>query len=66
MAERGDNLLLYADPRLTGEQVDIYSGEEYILTVYVGKEGQIRIRKKSGMGKKILRAVATKDLRILV
>jgi len=64
--ERGGNILLFVEPALTGERVDIYGGEEYLLTVHVGKEGQIHIRKKSGVGKNVLRGVATKNLRVLV
>jgi len=64
--ERGGTIILIVEPGLTGEQVDIYSGDEYVMTVHVGKLGHIRIRKKSGVGKKVLRGVATKNLRIVI
>jgi ATPase len=64
--ERGGNILIFVNPDLTGKRVDIYSGDEYILTVHVGKSGQIRIRKKSGTGKAVLRGVASKNLRVMV
>lgn len=64
--ERGGNIILIVEPGLTGEQVDIYSGDEYVMTVHIGKLGHIRIRKKSGVGKKVLRGVATKNLRIVI
>jgi len=65
-SERGSSLLISIDSTLTGEQVDIYSDEEYILSVHVGKQGSIKIRKKSGVGKKVLRAVASNSLRVLI
>ena len=64
--ERGSNLLLFIQSSLVGEQVDIYTGDEYVLTVQVGKGGQIRIRKKSGIGKRVIRGIATKNLRVLL
>lgn len=64
--ERGGAALVMVDPALTGEQVDLYGGDEYLLTAHVGKQGQIKIRKKSGVGKKVLRAVASSSLRVLV
>lgn len=64
--ERGGNIIVFIEPSLTGEQVDVYDGEEYLLSVNVGKGGQIKIRKKSGIGKKVLRAVATQNLRVLL
>lgn len=64
--ERGDTIILSVEPGLTGEKVDIYNGNEYIMTVHVGKLGQIRVRKKSSVGKNVLRGVATKMLRVLV
>ena len=64
--ERGGNLILHVEPGLTGEQVDIYSGDEYLLTVHVGQQGHIKIRKKSGVGKQVLRAVASKSIKIRV
>ncbi|MBI4020610.1 MAG: Flp pilus assembly complex ATPase component TadA [Candidatus Aenigmarchaeota archaeon] len=64
--ERGSNILLYVEAGLAGEQVDIYSGDEYALTVHVGHKGQIKIRKKSPVGKKVLRGIASQSLRVMV
>jgi ATPase len=58
------NLLL--EPGLTGIQVDIYRGEDYLFSAHVGKNGLIRVRKKSNLGRKLLQAVARKNLRILM
>jgi len=65
-SERGGNIIIFVEPGLMGEKVDIYSENEYVLTAHVGKQGQIRIRKKSGVGKAVLRAAASKNLRVLV
>ena len=63
--ERGKNILIYVEPQLTGKRVDVLGGDEYLLTVHVGKQGQIRIRKKSSVGKAVLRGVASKNLRVM-
>ncbi len=64
--ERGGNIMIFVDPALTGEKVDIYGGDEYVMTAHVGSQGQIKVRKKSGVGKFILRSAARKNLRVLV
>ncbi len=64
--ESGAYLNIIVEPSLTGEQVDIYSGEEFIFSPYVGKKGSIRIKKKSELGRKLLTAMAAKRLRVMV
>ncbi|MBI4182008.1 MAG: Flp pilus assembly complex ATPase component TadA [Candidatus Aenigmarchaeota archaeon] len=64
--ERGQNVLVYVDRSLLGKEADLYVGQDYLMTVFVGKGGQIRIRKRSPAGKRVLAAAAGKALRALV
>ena len=48
-----------------GEQVDLYEGDEYLFSPLVGKNGNIRIRKRSEEGRKLLRAVSSKNLKVM-
>ncbi len=63
--ETGGRFNLLVDDEMTGEQVDIYSGEEFLLSPTVGKEGKISIKKNSDLGTKILQALASKRLKIV-
>ena len=63
--ETGGKFNLLVDHKLTGEQVDIYSGDEFLLSPMVGKEGKVSIRKKSDLGQKILQALTAKRLKIV-
>ncbi len=63
--ETGGRFNLLVDDQLTGEQVDIYSGEEFLLSPMVGKEGKISIKKNSDLGTKVLQALASKRLKIV-
>ncbi len=63
--ESGAYVIVKVDPQLTGKQVDVYKGEEFLFSPFVGKKGQIRIRKRTDIGRAMLAAIATKKLRIL-
>jgi ATPase len=64
--ERGGNIILKLYEGLSGEQIDVYSDEEYIFSVHVGKGGQIKVRKKSSVGKKVMSGIASNNLRIVI
>jgi len=64
--EHGKHFYVKIDPKLSGKSVDIYSNEEFLMTSLVGKSGNIRIKKKSDIGRMILQAVTKKSLRILM
>lgn len=64
--ETGAFLNLRLEPGLTGVQVDIYNGSDYLFSAHVGKGGIIRVRKKSNLGRKVLQAITSKRLRILI
>ncbi len=63
--ETGGKFNLLVEPNLTGKQVDIYCGDEFLLSPMVGKEGKISVRKNSDLGAKILQGLAAKKLRVM-
>jgi len=64
--ERGKSIVITISPEYIGKEVDIYKGDEYICSAYVGKKGKIKIKKKSEFGRRILQAIIGKKLRVLV
>lgn len=63
--ETGGYFNLWVRPELVGEKVDIYDGEDFLFSPVIGKLGQVKVRKRSAIGKRVLRALTAKRLRIL-
>jgi len=64
--ESGAYVNLIVEEGLTGAQVDVYSGGQYLLSAYVGKRGVIRVRKRSELGRKLMQGIASGKIRIVV
>ncbi|HDD72682.1 MAG TPA: ATPase [Candidatus Aenigmarchaeota archaeon] len=64
--ETGGNIIIKLDPALVGAQVDIYRGDEYLFSAHVGKKGNIKIRKRSDLGRRVIQALASGRLRVMV
>ncbi len=64
--ETGNAFSVLVDGKLTGKRVDIYAGEDFLLTAHVGKAGRIKIRKKSSLGKAVLQAISSKRLKVFL
>jgi len=62
--ETGAYVQITVERALVGKKVDLYKGDEYLLSANVGKDGCISISKKSPMGRKVLSAVASQDLMV--
>ncbi|MEM5812272.1 MAG: PINc/VapC family ATPase [Candidatus Aenigmatarchaeota archaeon] len=62
--ETGNHFDLKVNSSLTGEQVDVYSGNDFIFSAIVGKKGRIRVKKKSSLGKTVLQAISSGRLKI--
>jgi ATPase len=62
--EVGSHFDLKVNPALSGQQVDIYSDEDFLFSAMAGKGGRIRVKKKSSLGKAVLQALASKRLKI--
>ena len=63
--ESGAYVNLRVESGLAGVQVDILKGRDYLFSAHVGKNGIIRIKKKSTLGRKVVQAIAGSNLRIL-
>lgn len=66
LEELGGNIIIRGDTRMVGKSVDVYKGEEFLFSATVGKDGRIRVKKKSELGRRVLQAAALKNLRVLV
>jgi len=66
IGERGKAFSIILGERFTGQQIDLYDGDEYLFSPVVGRKGEVRVRKKSEEGKKILRAVSSRTLKVMV
>ena len=66
MEESGAHFVLFVDQRYTGKMVDLYSGDDFVLSSTVGKKGKISINKKSDVGSVVLQALTMNKLRVLV
>lgn len=64
--ETGANFYLLVDPKLTGKNLDIYDGEDFLFSAIAGRNGRIKIRKRTELGRKALQAYLSKNLRVLV
>jgi ATPase len=64
--ESGAFINIALEPGLTGTPVDIFRGDQYLFSAHVGKEGVIRIRKRSELGRKVLQAIVSRNLRVLI
>ena len=65
--EVGNRFDITFDKDLTGEVANVYIGEEYLFSATVGKKSQIRVSKKSDLGKSLLRGLVSKQrIRILI
>ncbi len=65
-AESGAFINVLLEPGLIGTPVDIYEADRYIFSAHVGRKGAIKIRKKSELGRKVMQAIASESLRVLV
>jgi len=63
--EHGNTIYLGVAQELTGRRVDIYHGEDFLFSAFVGKRGRIKVRKNSDIGRAVLRAITSKNLRIM-
>jgi len=63
--EHGGSIYLNVAPEFTGKQLEIYAGDDLVLSARVGKRGKLKIRKQSDVGKSVLSAITKKELRIV-
>jgi ATPase len=65
--EVGNRFDITFDKDLTGKVANVYVGDEYLFSATVGKNSQIRVSKKSDLGKSLLRGLVSKQrIRVLI
>ena len=62
--ETGGFLNLLLDKNMRGRDIDVYDGDEYLMSAKVGKGSVVSVKKKSELGHKVLRAVASGKIRL--
>ncbi len=62
--ESGNAILLKFSRDMTSKQVDVYEGENFLFSAFVGKSANIKVKKRSDLGRSILRAIASNRLSI--
>jgi len=62
--EVGKNLVFTFSSELIGKNVSFYDGEECIATLLVGKKGEIKLRRDSEVGRRVLSALLKSRLSI--
>lgn len=65
--EVGNRIDIVFDEDLTGTAANVYVGDQYLFSATIGKKGQIRVSKKSDLGRSLLRALVSKQrIRVLI
>ena len=64
VVESGGTVQIKLPKKYVGKTIDIYAGEEYLISVTVGKKAVVKIKKNSDLGKKVLQALVLKNLKI--
>lgn len=65
--EVGNRIDLVFEEDLTGVAANVYVGDQYLFSATIGKKSQIRVSKKSDLGRSLLRAMVSKQrIRVLI
>ncbi|MFB6213362.1 MAG: PINc/VapC family ATPase [Candidatus Nanohaloarchaea archaeon] len=54
--ERGNSVIISVGEDLSGQEVDVYDGDEFLFTATVGKKGEVSVTKSSELASRILGA----------
>ncbi|MCK5474928.1 MAG: ATPase, partial [Candidatus Aenigmarchaeota archaeon] len=63
--ESGGYVVITLSKKYTNHTVDVCRGEDYLFSATVGKKAQIKVKKKSDIGRSVLKAAAMKSLKVL-
>ncbi|TRZ88603.1 MAG: ATPase [Methanosarcinales archaeon] len=63
MIERGKKHILLHAAKLTGETIDVYIGDDYLLTATVGRKGDVKIGKDTEEGQRIMKNISLVTIR---
>jgi ATPase len=62
--EKGNSVRIQVSEDMSGNEVDVYDGEEFLFTATVGKSGEISLTKDSEVAGRILSAYSTDKLNV--
>ncbi|MCD4666791.1 PINc/VapC family ATPase [archaeon] len=57
LGDTGKFIIFYVDTRFTGDQVDVHVDDTYLFSSTVGKKGDIKVHKKSKLGRNLLNLI---------
>jgi len=60
------NILFYLDKNLSDKDVDIYSGEEFLVSTKSSKRAMVKVNPRSDVGKKVKEAVKKGTIRLVL
>lgn len=66
ISESGGYININLKKMYIGHMADIYKDKEFLFSATVGKKAQIKVKKKSDIGQKIMQAIVLKNLKVLV
>jgi ATPase len=65
--EVGNRIDIIFEQDLTGNVANVYVGDQYLFSATIGKKSQIRVSKKSDLGRSLLRGLVSKQrIRVLI
>ncbi|MFB6199379.1 MAG: PINc/VapC family ATPase [Candidatus Nanohaloarchaea archaeon] len=64
MDERGNSVIIQVGEKHSGNEVDLFDGDEYLFTATVGKNGEISLTKNSETAERLLRSDADNQLEV--
>ncbi len=64
--ERGNSVIISVGEDMSGKEVDVYDGDEFLLTATVGKTGEVSVTKQSDLASRILGASESGKLEVRV
>ncbi len=62
--ESGNSVIVDVADSLSGKEVDVYDGEEFLFTATVGKSGEVSLTKSSDLSGRILSAYQRDNLKV--
>ncbi len=66
LEERGNSVVIDVGTDLSGKELDVYSGEDFLFAATVGKKGEVSITKQSELAGQILSSYESGILRVTV
>src|SRR6185503_18088180 len=67
ISESGSSVNVMFDDDVVGREVEIYIGDEYVLSSQVGKKARVKIDKRSDSGRKLVSAmIADQEVKIFL